>query len=1168
METYKITKTIRFKLEADEENSIHIKEDIINIETNDNEFTMVDFVSNLGNYIKDLKNYLFYEKKDGSLSFKDKIIIKNEWLRQYAKQDFVELKSKKRINLRNNRMEQIKIGDIPRLSSKIEETLDIAKEIYSKLSDDATLEQHERTKKAQIGLLLKRLEAKNVLPLLMDLVKETLDKDETDDLSIRLKRQSQKINSQLKIAIRSFLPEQSNGLQIAKASFNYYTINKKPIDFEKKIEDLKKNLNVKDLEKLNVYFDKKEKKQKNYLGKKIFSLFETDIQKALSKNQPLYLGDAPMIDSAYVSLRQIFKKIKSEQKKQFSELMQNKCSYDELKNSNLYLLNDIGLEQFNTYREKTKELEELATKLSNQNLLENAKERLRSQKEKIAKERGNIMKDRFQTWKSFANFYRTVSQKHGKILAQLKGIEKEQAESQLLKYWALICEKENQHQLWLIPREKAWECKRWLETVNDTSIDNENSIKLYWFESLTYRSLQKLCFGFLENGNNEFNQNIKDLLPKDRIGNTINGEFAFEGDEERKIEFYKTVLNSKYAKQVLNIPFKQVEEEIISQSFENLSDFQIALEKICYRRFAIYSNYIISFDAQIFDITSLDLKNNEKNNLNTHTHIWRDFWKDENEKNNFDIRLNPEITISYRTPKQSRIEKYGEKTKEYDPNKNNRYLHPQFTLITTISERSNSQTKTLSFIEDEDFKKSINEFNKKLKKDNIKFAFGIDNGEVELSTLGVYLPTFEKETHEEKIYELKQIKKYGFEVLTITDLKYKETDYNGNVRKIIQNPSYFLKKENYIRTFSKSEQEYEEMFAKLFKKEHVLSLDLTTAKMICGHIVTNGDVPALFNLWLKHAQRNVFEMNDHTVKETAKTIRLRNNEELTDNEKEKFAEFISDGKKFAKLTKEGKKSRYLKWIFEDRKENSFTEDENKKFNDCQKKKGKYNSHIIFASRFEGDELKSVTPIFDCRHVFKKRKEFETIRPIKEIENEISRFNTNRTSHNISNEELDLKITDAKKALVANAIGVIDFLYKQYKQRFNDEGLIIKEGFDTQKVEEDIEKFSGNIYRILERKLYQKFQNYGLVPPIKNLMAVRNEGIKDKNAILRLGNIAFIDPSGTSQECPVCKEKSKEKHTNNFICECGFNSTNIMHSNDGIAGFNIAKRGFENFINEK
>jgi hypothetical protein len=1181
METYKTTKTIRFKLEP--QNATEIEKVVKNLDNNS--FDLVSFVSYLNNYIDDMSAYLFYEKQDRSFAIKDKMTIKREWLRLYAKQGFAEYSASQKQS--NSRRAQITIKDIAGLSEKIEKVFDEIDEIYTELCNDASADLNERAKRAKTGLLFKRLSAKNVLPFLSSLVENTTDKNETDDLSIRINKQSQEIEKQLLTSIQAYLPQQSEGLPIAKASLNYYTINKKHIDYSSKIKELK--------DKLRIDADSIFSLTKENLSNDIKNAIKSDIQKEIKDNKVLLLGDAPMLrPDKFISLRQTLKNIKAEQKKQFLEMMQDNCTYQQLKKSKLYLLNDIQQSEFNSYTEKTQKLKELGTELSNQNIDENTKRKLRSKKQQIAKERGDIMKDSFQTWKSFAHFYRTISQKHGKILAQLKGIEKEQTESQLLKYWAVILQKNSRHKLILIPKENASECKKLIETYNST---NSNACHLFWFESLTYRSLQKLCFGFAENGNNEFNAKIKKLLPKDDRNNTINGEYAFKGDEHEKIKFYQNVLKSDYTKQVLNIPVEQIQTEIINATFNNLDDFKIALEKICYRRFVLCSQSIedelTKYNAQVFDITSLDLKNSSKNNIKSHTQIWKNFWDAKNEQNNYDIRLNPEITITYRQPKESRVVKYGENSTLYDNNKRNRYLYPQFTLITTISEHSNSPTKILSFMQDDEFKRSIDEFNTKLKKEDVKFAFGIDNGEVELSTLGVYLPDYNKTTNEEKTVELKNVEKYGFKVITIRNLHHKEVDKNGKERRIIQNPSYFLSKENYIRTFEKTKEDYDKMFKEQFEEKTLLTLDLTTAKVINGYIVTNGDIPALFNLWLKHAQRNIYEMNDHAGKETAKNITLKSNEELTSEEKTKFIEYLnsystnslenynksSNTVKKEKYTAyhsltEDERREYTKWIFDfwDKRttENKKFEnikngkDENGKNIGKQQKVGSYSKYILFAICSTGKDLQTVTDLFDVRNIFKKRKEFYSLKSEEEIKKLIESYNT----RSVSNEELDLKIVQVKNALVANAIGVINFLYRQYKQRFNGEGLIVKEGFDTKKVEQDIEKFSGNIYRIIERKLYQKFQNYGLVPPIKTLMLVRDAGIDDKTTtdIMRLGNIGFVSKSKTSGTCPIC-EKENLKH--GMVCpDCHFDFTGILHSNDGIAGFNIAKRGFENFNTQK
>jgi hypothetical protein len=1202
MENYKLTKAIRFKLEAQDETIPLIKNDIEEIK-NKNQFQLVAFTADLNTYFSDLENYLFYQKKNKDFAIKDKLNIKRKWLRQYAKQELANFNKKKESEPKPNNKkigEQLKIESFEGLSKKIESAFKEAKNICANLAEDSVKELNERAKRAKTGLVLQQL--KTQLPFLISLVESSNDKNEKGDLSVTLKDKGRKLEKNLLLGIKQFLPAQSGGLTIAKASFNYYTLNKKPIEyFDERINYLRSSLqiDVNNLQSLKSYYKKANKDQVNL---NLFNKIIEEIKNQLTDDAVLLFGEALVLEiKNFVSLRQILKNIKSTQKKIFNEEISKGLTYQDLKQNGLYLFKDIEEVEFNDYKTLTDKITVKSSEVNNANGEE--KKELTSDLIAIKKERGKLIngadkttKEKFKTYKEFANFYRYISQKHGGILSKLKGIEKEKVESQMLKYWSLIFEENGGHKLVLIPKEKAIDLKKLITKQGESQ---NSPTKLFWFESLTFRSLRKLCFGNLdldekeqysaERFNSFYPEIIKELSDKiycakeyelkTKSGEgfkktNIKGKFIkgeYELTDAGKIAFYKDVLKSNYAKSVLEIPFQIIKREIINSNFKTLDDFQIALEKICYQRFANCDDNILEilrkeYKAQIFDITSLDLQNSQNikekaekwlHQDKNHTQIWKDFWNINNEQN-FAIRLNPEITITYRQPKESRIKKYGEGSKLYDPKKKNRYLHPQSTLITTISENCISPTKDLSFLSDDGFEKSVKEFNEKLNKESVKFAFGIDNGEVELSTLGVYLPDLGEGNNNEKIAKLENIKKYGFEVLTIKDLTYKETDKNRKERKIIQNPSYFLKKENYLRTFGKSEDEYEKMFAQQFEKKYSLTLDLTSAKVICGHIVTNGDVVALLNLWLRHAQRNIYEMNDHIKKETAKKVIIKN--QLNDAEKLKLLEHISDEKEFQKLG-QGEKNQYSKWVFEDRSKNNFTHEENKKFKNCQKKKGNYLSDILFACSV----ISGSNEVVEARHIFKNRAEFFHLKSKEEIRAEIDRFNTNTTSHNISNEELDMKILDLKISLVANAIGVIDFLYKQYKQRFVGEGLIVKEGFGTSKVLDDLEKFSGNIYRILERKLYQKFQNYGLVPPIKSLLSVRTEGNSENKDIWRLGNIAFVDQSGTSQECPVCIE-GKLKHTTNCPKKCGFDSQNIMHSNDGIAGFNIAKRGLENLQN--
>lgn len=1187
MQKYKTTKTIRFKLEAETiGEQLHATIQALNKKS---EFDLAYFITQLKCFCDDMKKYLFFEKGN-ELEVDGKLIIKKEWLRIYAKQALADVTEKEKANLYNRegnrklRREQYTIDKYKDLKFTIKEIFDNVDKIYCDIATDASAELNERSRRAHTGLLLQRLSAKRALPCLVSLVENTAKKNEADDLSLRLKYLGAKLLDQLTVGTSEYLPAQSNGIPVAKASFNYYTINKKPVDYQSIIKSIEEKLLVADLEKLldddlKKFLNSKFNSFKDNFSNAVKDSITEDI-KAKANNKQLLLGDAPFADTNTASLRQILKNIKAEQKAKFQEFMNDNPSLEKLKSkTNLYLFNNITQEEFDEYANLTKQIEEKGISI-NQCSIESQKRKLRSDMQHLKKSRGALLnvadkrqKDRFQTYKSFADFYGDVAKKHGKLLAQLKGIEKERAESQLLNYWSLILEQDGSHKLILVPKEEANEFRNQL----NPTIKNNSEDKITWIESLTYRSLRKLCFGNLENGtqSNSFHPEIKKEIQ------VPNGEFEFQGDEQKKIKFYQKVLNTKYAKQVLDLP-QEINTQIIGKQFASLDDFIVALEKICYRRFSTVDENTIKelkrIGAQVFNITSLDLRN-EKNSKDKvaryahtdkmHTQIWKNFWSVDNENNNFDIRLNPEITISYRKPKESRIVKYGKESKLFDQNKKNRYLHEQFALITTISEHCNTPAKDLSFVSDDDFKKSIDEFNKTLSKDKVKFALGLDNGEVELSTLGVYLPQFDKSTNEEKIAELKKTKEYGFQVFKIKDLLYSETDLNGKTRKIIQNPSYFVKEDIYCRTFGKTNEEYETMFANVFEEKYLLTLDLTTAKVIDGKIIENGDVISLFNLWMRHAQRNIYEMNDHAKKETAKTIILKKSDELNDAEKAKFIDYLNEGnKRYASLSSE-EKGEYVKWIYDVWNE-KIEEDDNDEFKKVKKeckRKGTFvpddKIDIVFAVCKIGEDIESVKVVFDVRNVFKLRKgEFDTIKTEKEIFANLEKYN----KRTISNEELDLQINQRKESLVANVVGVVDFLYKQYQNRFGGEGIIVKEGFDNGKVEKDREKFSGNIYRILERKLYQKFQNYGLVPPIKNLMLLRSEGVKnDKTKIMRLGNICFIDPAGTSQMCPVCGGKFTDNHGAECSSNCGFEHEGIMHSNDAIAGFNIAKRGFHNFF---
>jgi hypothetical protein len=1144
MERYKIIKTIRFKLEECENSIAKLDCEVKKIKM-EQDFYLDIFVAECKIFISSLIKHLYCKDKNNNINYKLKksIGIKKSWLKLYAKDIYY-----KNPQTSNLKIREFSIGKIEELNDLMQQWLERFKELTKLLDEKATEEKHNSSRHSAIGLLIRKMSTRNNFQLISSFIDNSNTKSEIGALSLQIKNSKAKIESMLQSGLKKYLPSQSSGFPLAKASFNYYTIFKNPVDFGEKIKQQKESLIINSIDRgingLNTYYDKKKNKNQIFLRKEILQLVIDDIKK-LIENDTLLLGYTPDLENdSVLFLRQILKNIKSEQKKAFNELMQKEnLNYTNFKfECKLFLFKNISENEFETYKNITKQIEEKA-RIRNSSDNNNLKKQLMSEIELLKQKRGKAINaadkstnGQFVTYKSFCNFYGNVAKKHGKILNLINGIKKEKIESQQLKYWALIAEEENKHMLVLIPKEddKARECRNFIVT-NQNSSGNK---KIYWLESLTLRSLRKLCFGYVENNTetNTFYPEIKKEFYKTKFKYFKNNKFL-QGEyqlktENVKIEFYKDVLTSEYVKKVLNLPFKQLQEEVLNKKFDSLEDFAIALEKICYRIKVICENDIIqklrlNYNAQILEITNLDLRNKEKINLKTHTQLWKLFWSENNKFNGFDIRLNPEITISWRDAEESVVGKYGKGSKLYDKNKRNRYLEPQYTLITTISENSNSQTKNISFMEQDEFEKQIDYFNENIKKDDVKFAIGIDNGIVELSSLCLYVPEFkthENISNQDKKFNLKTTK-YRFPVLTIIDKE------NEKKCKIIKNPSYFLNREFFKKTFNATDLEYDEMKNKYFKEDHLLTIDLTMAKIINGNIVINGDIGSFLSLKLKDAQKIIYELNDHIKKETDKKIIIKYGSELTEKEIDEINKNRKDEKKYN------------------------NEDE---------------AFDFFAIVFIANHLSEI------KAVFKNREYFSDLMEQDQIKEKLKQYNIKKE---ISNEELSLKINHLKKSIVSNMIGIIDFLYRRYKSILGGDGIIIKEGFDTKKVEADLKSFQGNIYRMLEWGLYKKFQNYGLVPPIKNLLSIRGDGIDDgdKNKIMRLGNIGFVSKANTSQDCPVCGEKDEDKSKNLenkkkkiFLCDnqnCTFSSEGIMHSNDGIAAFNIAKRGFQNFINE-
>jgi hypothetical protein len=360
---------------------------------------------------------------------------------------------------------------------------------------------------------------------------------------------------------------------------------------------------------------------------------------------------------------------------------------------------------------------------------ENAKE--------IAQNRGaffnkpGIRKQKTQTqnYYELCELYKRIAMKRGKILAEIKGLENEEVQSQVLDHWAVILKENEKQFLVIIPRGEHSNHKKahkFLEKYKDKNNDGE--IILYHFKSLTLRALEKLCF------KEQYENTFMPALKKEGIRFPQYKEEWRENQEWKLIKFYKEILKSNYAKKYLDLVDFGGLENFLKTPFKKLEEFESALEKACYVKIPLKfsaekkDQFIETLDAKVFEITTRSIEGKKKENR--HTEIWNEFWTRKNEEYNYITRLNPELSVFYREA----LDKNEENQ--------NRYSKEQFTLATTISLNATKKKSNLAFKTTKDIKDHIKKFNKEFEEKNNNdlsenWYFGIDRGLKELATLNV-----------------------------------------------------------------------------------------------------------------------------------------------------------------------------------------------------------------------------------------------------------------------------------------------------------------------------------------------------------------------------------------------------------------------------------------------
>lgn len=609
-----------------------------------------------------------------------------------------------------------------------------------------------------------------------------------------------------------------NSNVLFKFSFNYYTLNKKPYNFKfgNKIDFLESNSNIENYYKiLKLKIERELSKNIEELklfNKKYSGLFNLIKKYDSNFNEYLSLRDLKIF------LKQFKSKIKSDFKKN-------------LNNGDFKQLNDKNSFFFIEDNFKKEKFIDLIQQINNLRDIINKNDKQKEELNKFKKKKGEYFSKKIEAFSNYIllnDFYQKVARKEGQIKAQLNGLEREKQEFLSLKYWTFVLEDSKNKYLLLIDKYQRKNFKKFLKDKENNK--QENFYKLYEFKSLTLKALEKLIFN---NYNDNFyfkiikEEAIKNFLKSFDIKNRFDIKEKITKEKDL-IDFYKLVLTTKHAQNVLDLENFKL-EEIFNKQFEYLLDFKINLEKRCFYLKEFYLTkedleYIkTNFNSFLFRIYSFDVKN-------YHFKIWQNFWN-----NPYDfIRLNPEGKVLYKfysKEEKNDILNYKKQLEEQGKKFiRNRFLENNLIVYFNFSLNFPANEIKKSFKDTKELLNSIENFNKEFLKlnndlNNLSFL-SIDIGQLELATLAI--------------------------------VKFNNFNRNDFVLQKIE--AFRLKKEFLNKDYIKNISYLFSNFNKYFEKLEVDYIDLSKAKLINGKIILNGDILTYLKIKEISAKRKIFNL--------------------------------------------------------------------------------------------------------------------------------------------------------------------------------------------------------------------------------------------------------------------------------------------------------------------
>ena len=1056
--------------------------------------------------------------------------INKTWLKQFFKADFYDQRQARRQRTYELHQFPYALQGIVHWREEWRKSLDDLEH-----ADSAAL--HDQTRRSDIASLLLRLGRRDLFPLIREFAAHARHKNKAN----RLPDHAEAVEVKLQAALAEYAPAQGAGVVVAAASLNYYTVNKKPKQYyDGEIGRVKKQYErlAPDCEHMKA----NKAQQKSRLLE--LMLGERLILKQITDNQELSLfhnaQDQDCLEEVYRLTREISRLT--------AELNEHQSRHG------------ASTEHYRTLKGK----------------LQKAKQERGFYF--IKKTKGKRHSNYLQGWWNYCEDYRKKAMEFGKVKARLRGLEKERQESQQLRYWAVFLRRKERLSLCCIPLHKRREAWKFLEKMADAgAVPADSEVKLYRFHSITQRALHKLCFAESSSFAADLSPDLRRLLSEankasndpEQIERQRKKNHRQKTKAQLELEFFQTLLKDSSATRNLELSRFDFSEAL---GAEKADQFQMAFDKAGYdiETVALESHraktFVDRFKVLEFELTSYDLERRNENthqtpesNTRRHTELWRQFWKAAKQGKAGDVRLNPELKIRLRKADPDLAEYLRKKRFDLEKTKHRR-LQDQYNLHLTMELNAGRLHSDLAFARADEIDARIDRFNETFNRQNWdrSWKYGIDRGNIELATLCLarfdkndtyrhgdkilLRPRFPQGEEDIKVYMLKR-EKYNHRVISERETLPRE---KRRKKQVIVNLSYFIDRIDDPDWFS----------------QHTCTcIDLTTAKVISGKLVSNGDVLTFVKLKYEAAKRVLFDL-------------------------------VAQGK----ITKENER---LDWGSEAPENPAFIQlrygrpDSEPGTDEKAEKRTVYFFEGAQGRNFEGLELSN-------GRTYTREMIREALQGyLKELLREQAK-STGAVNKHVPPIE---KINHLRDALVANMVGVIMHLQQRYP------GIVMLEDLDMGLIQEHFQALNIDISRRLEFALYRKFQSLGTVPPHLKDLIQRRERLhakhrqeideaadkkyqewlhkpknknastsdkarqkkecwnqangrirREKNFSSQIGAIVFVDEYKTSKNCPHCgrsmswgpeidKQLKFEQHR--FICgkakSCGFDTGHFKDS---------------------